>query len=159
MFLYPAACEPIAYTAYICFCDSECNWMDEFRVACVAIRLVGLGHTSFCGQWEDWKYIHCIWPSSEVTSFCLQSHWLEGTLWTWPEQGPSSAPEWWRRAQQGSCASQLESNTASKPSVGRDFIFSEAHTLSRMCPETKQQLQTSIFLSLFPILAHPQAEQ
>lgn len=39
------------------------------------------------------------------------------------------------------------------------FIFSETHTLSRMCPETKQQLQTSIVLSPFPILAHPQAEQ
>lgn len=50
MFLYPAECEPIAYTAYIFFCDSEHNWIDEFRVAYMAIRLVGLGHTSVCGQ-------------------------------------------------------------------------------------------------------------
>lgn len=49
MFLYPAVCEPIAYTAYIFFCDSEHNWINEFRVACVATRL-GLGHTRFCGQ-------------------------------------------------------------------------------------------------------------
>lgn len=33
MLLYPAVCEPVAYTTYLLFCDSEHNWMDECRAA------------------------------------------------------------------------------------------------------------------------------
>lgn len=47
MFLYPPVCEPIAYTAYIFFCDCERKWIDGFKVAYMAISLVGLRSHQF----------------------------------------------------------------------------------------------------------------
>lgn len=41
----------------------------------------------------------------------------------------------------------------------RICIFPKTHTVSRMFPESKQQLQTRIFLSPVPILAHHQVER
>lgn len=48
MFLYPAVCELILPA--FSFVILNINWIDEFRVAYMAIRPVGLDLTSFCGQ-------------------------------------------------------------------------------------------------------------
>lgn len=125
-FPYPAVCE--LCTAYFCFCDTECSWINsvqdsEFQVQgclCGHQSGSGLGHTSLCGQWEDLE-IHPLHLTFQQISLLL----LANPLTKRDLGGLDSASTVTVKSSTALPVHPGQTVTLllSKPSMGKDFYF------------------------------------